>query len=270
MLECVDLDLARQIGRGSTHRTQRGDHRSRRGHMVVLDQCCIPEAHPVIGTATDAYRVLLQRPQAGQSLAGVSDLCLRSLHGGHPGGGGGGDSGKVAEDVEQGALGGQQSPGGALDAQQRLALLDVRPVRHPLEYPVAVGSEDLVEHHQRDVHPGDYTGFAGHQSRLGAGISGHRRDRGDVGSVAQVLVEAAADRHERLGALVWCQGHQRAHVIARLGRPVPQWRRHRLRCRARVPERPAPGQCRGSRRGGGSRGSRCGPVRPRRRRVPTW
>ena len=48
-------------------------HPAGRDDVVVLDQCRVPQAHPVVHPAAAADRVLLQRAQAGRGLAGVAD-----------------------------------------------------------------------------------------------------------------------------------------------------------------------------------------------------
>ena len=78
-------------------------------------------------------------------------------------------------------------PGAVLDAMLHL---------------VAVGAEHLVEHQQRDVDPGDHPRLTGDHRRGRRRVGGHRRQRGDVGPVAQVLFEGARDHRAGLGQLV--------------------------------------------------------------------
>ena len=161
----------------------------------------------MVDPAADAHRILLQRPQTRQGLAGIANLGLGSLDGGNPGGGGGGDTGKMTEEVEQGAFGSQQTAGVGFYSQQCLTGLQAGAVLHPVQHPVAVGAENLVEHHQRDGYSGGDARFASDKGGLGSGVDGHRRDGRHVGSVAQILVQSAADRQQRLGTLVGCQRH---------------------------------------------------------------
>ena len=204
----VDLDLARQVGSGGPDGAQRGDHRTGGGDVVVLDQRRIPQAHPVVDTAADPNRVLLQRAQPRQRLAGIADAGFRALDLGDPVRGGGGDTGQMAHQVEHRALGGQQPAGLGPQCQQRITGPQPVTVVGAPDHPVAVGTEHVVEHQQRDVDPGHHPLGAGHHCRRGDRVGRDGGHRGDVRAVAEILIEGAGDGGASLGELVGGQRHQ--------------------------------------------------------------
>ena len=63
-----------------------------------------------------------------------------------------------------------------------------------IDDPVSVSSQDLVEHQERDVDTGDHAWLTRDHRRGDDRVGWHRRDRRDVGTVAEVLVERAKDR----------------------------------------------------------------------------
>ena len=164
----------------------------------------------MVDATADANRILLQRPQPRQRLAGVADLRGCAVDGIDPRRGRGRDPTEVTDEVEHGALGSQKSAGIGLQSQQRLASPQPGAVIHPIQDAIAAGAEDFVEHQQSDVDAGGDPRFPRDQCRCGAEVFGHSGDRGDVGSVAEIFVEAAADRDESLGTLVGGGSHGRA------------------------------------------------------------
>ena len=86
--------------------------------VVVLDHGDVVEAHALVGAAAGADRVLLQRPQARRGLAGVQHHRLRAGQRVGPGAGVGGHAGHAAQQVQRGALGGEQRPGRAGDRRR--------------------------------------------------------------------------------------------------------------------------------------------------------
>ena len=160
-------------------------------HVVVLDHRHVAEAEPVVDPAAAAHGVLLQRPPAGQRLAGVEDARRRALQRGHPGGGGGGDAGEVRGEVERGALGGQQAAGRSGDAHHHVAGGDPAAVGEP------VGDLDAPAHHlledQRgDPETGHHAGLAGPEHGRAAGATGDGRGTGDVDAVTgEVLLQGS-------------------------------------------------------------------------------
>ena len=148
--------------------------------VVLLDQDEVVQAGAVVHAAAVGDRALLEAAQAGRRLARVEQLsrsrrpsaiarttCAVAVA----------TPGEPAEEVERGALGGQQRAGGALDAQhrrRRLAPLALR--AEPLDRRVRVEPE---EHRLGDVEPRD------HARRL-------LRDRGDA---ARGRVDGRLDGH---------------------------------------------------------------------------
>ena len=120
----------------------------------------------------------------------------------------------MTHQVQQGAFGGEQSAGAGLQSQQGLPGLQSGAVRNPIQHPVAVGSEDFVEHHQPDVDPSGHAGFSGHDRRLGHRVDGHGGEGGDVRPVSQVFVQSPPDRLQRLKPLVGGQRHDSGATAA--------------------------------------------------------
>ena len=79
--------------------------------VVVLDHGDVVQAHPLVGAAADPDRVLLQGAQARGGLAGVQHRRLGAGQRVGPGRVWVATPGHPAEQVQRGALGGQQRPG---------------------------------------------------------------------------------------------------------------------------------------------------------------
>ena len=92
----------------------RADRLERRRHspggddVVVLHERGVRQRHAVVDAAAAAHGVLLEHPQARRGLAGVAHLGAGALERVGPLRGRGRDAGEVAEQVERGALGGEQ------------------------------------------------------------------------------------------------------------------------------------------------------------------
>ena len=114
----------------------------------------------------------------------------------------------MADQVQHGALGGQQPLRRRFDREHHAAGIEARTVVDALLHPVAVRAEHLVEHQQRDVDAGDDAGFTGDHRRRRAGVGGHRRQRGDIGAVAKVFFQSTRDHPASLGQLVTAEFHQ--------------------------------------------------------------
>ena len=113
----LDLDrAARPLSVRSLHRGGDGDA----GEVVVLQEHEVGQRAAVVHSPAGAHRGLLQRTQAGQRLAGVEHP--HPVAGGvHEPAGGGGDARQVAEEVERGALAGEQRPQRAAETEPILA-----------------------------------------------------------------------------------------------------------------------------------------------------
>jgi hypothetical protein len=109
LLDGVALDLDRQAGEGGAHGGERGRDPAGGDDVVVLHQRGVHQRHPVVDATAGPHRVLLERAQPGQCLAGVADRRARPVDRVRPGSGRRGDAGKMAEQVQRGAFGGQQA-----------------------------------------------------------------------------------------------------------------------------------------------------------------
>ncbi len=181
-----------------TDRTQRGEHRPCGRDVVVLDERLVAETHAVVDAAADAHRVLLQCAKAGQRLAAVADLRLGALHRVDPLRRGGRDARQVAQNIEHRPFGGEQPARRGVDGEHGLPRHDAVAVVGAVDHPVVIRSDHLVEDEKSDVESGDGPGLPGNDRRGGGRVCGHGGVRGDVGSVAQVLVEGAHDQRARL------------------------------------------------------------------------
>ena len=91
-------------------------------HVVVLDQHGVVEAVAVVAAAAHAHGVLLERAQAGRRLArAATTRVVEALEARHDVAGRGGDPAQVAEQVERGALAGEQRPRRARHARDHVA-----------------------------------------------------------------------------------------------------------------------------------------------------
>jgi hypothetical protein len=116
----------RPIARGLLQR--RGDAAG--GHDVVfLDQDAVIEAEAVVGAAAAGDGVFLRQAQAGQGLAGVDDACAGAGHGVDVEARDGGGGREQLQEIEGGALGGEQGAGVGFDFAQHLAGAMVSPSR---------------------------------------------------------------------------------------------------------------------------------------------
>ena len=161
------------------------------GDVVVLDQDRRGQIGAVVRAPAAGDRELVQAAQAGRGLAGIEDLDAGSGDSGHVSAGGRGDPGHALQEVDGGALGGEQRPRRPLDPGDGLRRLRDVP---------AVGEEHLhlgvrvePQHHLA----GDLE--AADDARLADDDVGDRhelrRHRG-VGrrvAAARILVERAVD-----------------------------------------------------------------------------
>ena len=95
------------------HRVERLGHAAGGDDVVVLDQRGVRQRHPVVDPAAAPHGVLLQRAQARRRLAGVADAAPVPARRRPSGAVSGRDAGEVAEQVQRGALGGEQVAGTA-------------------------------------------------------------------------------------------------------------------------------------------------------------
>ena len=159
---------------------------------LSLIRAASTEPHPVVDAAAAPHGVLLQLAQSRRGLPGVTH--------GAPGPGQrvrprprrGGDSRQVGKEVQHGPLGAQQFAERAPDPQHASAPGD----------PVTVGAPRLggfrrdagrVQDRESDREARQHAWFPGHDGGDRLGTRCGRRGRGDVGAVAEVLRQGAAD-----------------------------------------------------------------------------
>src|SRR5581483_10326029 len=128
-----------------------------------------PEA--VIDPAASPDRVLLEDPESGRGLARAGDARFRALDRRHERGRERGDAAQPVEEIERGALAGEQRAGEAVDPGDRAADRDSVAVGYDAREP------DLgVEHPERglgEIEAGHDALFARHDLRLAARVCGN-------------------------------------------------------------------------------------------------
>ncbi len=142
--------------------------------VVVLDERGVGQRHAVVDAAAAPHGVLLERAQPGRRLAGVADARAGAVDRVDPGGGERRDAGQVAQQVERGALGGEQRPHGTVGLEHRL----------PAHGPLAVGGQraqlhpghDDVEDRHRDADTGERPVGPRDEGRHPAQVGRHGRD----------------------------------------------------------------------------------------------
>ena len=119
LIERIDLDFdLHQMPGDSLRAGEHGRDAARDCDVVVLDQNRVVETEAVIEAAAATHRIFLQRAQPRRGLAGaanpracVSDQLYEGRRLGR-------DAGQVAEEIERGALGGEQGARIRLDGHQ--------------------------------------------------------------------------------------------------------------------------------------------------------
>ena len=198
LVERVHFDLDRQVGCRHTHSAQRCAHRSRGGDVIVFDQRSVTEPHAMVDAATRAHRILLQITHARQRLSRVTNLRSRSVDGVDPLCCRGGYPREMTRQVECRALRGEQSGGRRVNRQHHVARCDSRAVGNRGGHLVRPDTDDLVENSKYDGQPGDHSERTADDLRVDRRACGHRRRGGDVGSVAQILVQCRSDQRPDL------------------------------------------------------------------------
>ena len=157
--------------------------------MVVLDQHEVAQRAPVVHAAAGPHRGLLQRPQPGGRLAGVPDAGP-AVGRPHEPPGEGGHARQVAQEVQRGALGGEDRGQRPVDPAQHLAGPDLGAV---VGGPVQLGRRvDLAEGLAHAAAAGDHALLAGHEGGPGPGPFRHQAG-GEVAQRADVLGQRPGD-----------------------------------------------------------------------------
>ena len=186
----LDLDL-RGVRGGKAGELHGLGERAGGGDVVVFDEDVFAEGRAVVHAAAAAHGVFFERAPAGRGLAGVDDA------GGGAGDGVGvaarlrGDAGEALDEIEGGALGGEERRGGAGNGENLGAVFDA----------VAVGGGefrlqrgiDAGEDGGGDVDAAEREVLAGLDE--GAGEVARREDRA-AGDIAKpgVFVEGEVDQ----------------------------------------------------------------------------
>ena len=161
------------------------------GHVVVLDEDGVVQAVAVGAAAAHAHGVLLEGAQARRRLARAGDPGLEAFEARHHVAGRGGDPADVAEEVESGALGGQERTRRGGHAREGVAFRDVAPVAEAHVDPaLRIEQPERVE---RGLETGHAAGRARHHRRLPGEVGRRDRVRRDVAGATEVLEQGAAD-----------------------------------------------------------------------------
>ena len=149
-----DLDLDELAGAGGKSRDalglgDGGGDAAGRQDVVFLDQNGVIEAESVVAAAAAKYGEFLRAAQAGQRLAGIDDLRARAGDGVGELAGLGRHAGEQLQEVEGGALAGQERPGRAFDFAEQLVGGDALAVGG-----VPVYADRRIERLKTGVEPG--------------------------------------------------------------------------------------------------------------------
>jgi len=154
---------------------------SEQSPVVVLPEHGVGERGAILDAAPHAYRVALERPQAGRGLAGVRDARARARDGVHRAASHGRDPGQVLQEVQGDALAGEHGlPRGGGDGEH---------VTAPSPGPLCRARIQARPRLQLPQHGGD-DGEAG-DDELAAGDEAARR-RGSRGGAQQARGGVAA------------------------------------------------------------------------------
>ena len=186
LLERVGLGLHVQVRIGGAGGEDGLADAGAESDVVVLDQDRVGEIRAMVRAAAAGDGELVEPPQARRGLARVEDLDARALDRRDVPAGGGGDARHPLQQVERGALGGQDRAGRALDPGDR-----ARRVRNALAFAdqhLHLGgrvepAHDLVGHRQ-----------AAHDSRLAHDDVGDRRQLGRHGRLGRGVAAAGVLR----------------------------------------------------------------------------
>ncbi|HUF08230.1 MAG TPA: hypothetical protein VMO47_02840, partial [Rhodothermales bacterium] len=181
---CADLDhdLLRHVPR--TDALDRGVDRPGAVDVVVLDQEHVVEAVAVVPSTPGGHGVLVEMAETGRGLAGVVDPGLRPPYGVDVSARRGGDARGALEEVQRGALAGEQRHDRRAGLGDDPAGLDRRPLLHEPVEPARI--VELGKGDRREVEPGDHPLPLADEHRHAAVGPIEHRLAGDVG---QVLVE---------------------------------------------------------------------------------
>ena len=229
----------------------------------------------MVHPAAAAHRVLLQRAQPRQRLAGVADPGAGAGDGVDPGPGRGGDAGQVGEQVQRGALGGQDAGGRAGEHQRRSPGHQRRRRPAPADSTTRSAPEHDVEHRERDRAAGQHPGLP-----RGDGRPARAGRRGTVASVVTSGPSRRSSARARsMTAATWSAdkpggGDRRAGSASVRPMRPPRPRLDDLGADDAVdlprpaPTAPSDGAGPGGRCARGSRGTRRAPRRRRAARTP--
>ncbi len=180
---------------GGGQRAARGlSHPAAQRGVVLLHQHRVEETGAVALAAARHHGLLLEGPQAWRGLARVQDSRPGPLDRPHVPCRHRGDARKPAEQVQGGALGGEDPRRAALRAQHRPALAPLALRRQPFQHDVGIG---LAKGLLGRFEPEDHTGRLLGDRRPRAGPLGHDGARGQVAG-ADVLRERPRDEVPQL------------------------------------------------------------------------
>ena len=160
--------------------------------MVVLDQDGVIKGHAVIGPAAGSHGELLDQTHSGRGLARIEHDAGRAADRVHEAPGVRRDAARSLQDVQRGALQGQQSAGGAPDAREDSLGFQ--------SGTVAVDDVDVVGSVQqrKEGRPGYHQGLPAEKRAFGRQAFRNAGVRGEVAS-SQVLVESQLNQSLDLG-----------------------------------------------------------------------
>lgn len=111
LVQVAHLDL--DLGANAPRRFHRLADTARRGHVILLDEHGVPQAHAVIGAAAGGHRHFFEFSPAGRGLPRIQNLHAGAIHDMHEFPGKGGNAAEALQEIQHDALALQQQPRGA-------------------------------------------------------------------------------------------------------------------------------------------------------------
>lgn len=175
--------------------------------VIVFDHDSVIEPETMIDGAASEHGLFFDQAPAGRGFARVPDFDWVGFDRFDIASGHGGDAGEALEEVQRGALGGEDGAGATFDFDEGIAWLEGLAIGE--QRPDAQAGVDFTKHRLGDGHASDDAWFAGNDAALVAGAVADEVNRGDI-TAADVFGDGGLDESE--GG--WMHGER--GLIARL------------------------------------------------------
>ncbi len=183
--------------------------------VIVFDHDGVVEPEAMIDAAAGEHGLFFDQAPARRGFARVPDFDGIRLHRLYVAGGHGGDTGEALEEVQCGALGGEDGAGATFDLDQGIASLEGLAIGE--QRPDAKAGIDFTKHRFGDGHASDDAWFAGNDPALVVGAVVDEVKRGDI-TAADVFGDGGLDEskggwmHGERGLIARLRGNSSAEV----------------------------------------------------------